>query len=248
MKGICINKIFAIGEVKTKAFFGKNCIIMPAFAVGYTLLFRFVYSYIRSDGGYSSELSAYVLSLGLVMNIGMTGIYCTSLLLAEEKEKRTLRVLMTSSVNSLEFFLGSVLPVLFFTAVINFFLIPISGYHIKEEKLLVFAGVTILASLISCIIGMLLGIFAKDQVSTSTIVTPALMILIFIPTFSSVVEILEKISGFLFTGVVMDMVMKMAESSGNGLSVGSLGVMGLEAVLALLLFVIFYRMNGYERD
>ena len=37
------------------------------------------------------------------MNTSMTGIYCVAASLAEEKEKHTLRTLMTSSVNGLEF-------------------------------------------------------------------------------------------------------------------------------------------------
>ena len=95
MKSIHLHKVYAITKVKFQAFFGKNCIIMPLFAIGFTLVFRFLYQYVLGDGKMTDDLAAYVMSLGVVMNIGMTGIYCTSLLLAEEKEKKTLRVLMT---------------------------------------------------------------------------------------------------------------------------------------------------------
>ena len=97
-----MNKIAAIAQVKTRAFMGKNCIIMPIFAIGFTAVMRILYN--NMDMGSSAPiemLNAYVLSMGLVMNLGMTGIYCPCLLLAEEKEKNTLRVLMTSSVNGL---------------------------------------------------------------------------------------------------------------------------------------------------
>ena len=174
-----MNKIAAIAQVKTRAFMGKNCIIMPIFAIGFTAVMRILYN--NMDMGSSAPiemLNAYVLSMGLVMNLGMTGIYCPCLLLAEEKEKNTLRVLMTSSVNGLEFFLGSILPVFIVTAIINFLLMPISGYMISGNDLAVFALVSILSSLTSCIIGMLLGIFAKNQVSAGTIITPVVLIFI----------------------------------------------------------------------
>ena len=99
MKTLHMNKIMAIAQVKTKAFMGKNCIIMPLFALGFTLLMRILYGKMANGGSSADSMNAYALSMGLVMNIGMCGIYCTSLLLAEEKENKTLRVLMTSSVN-----------------------------------------------------------------------------------------------------------------------------------------------------
>ena len=49
----------------------------------------------------------------------MTGIYCVAASLAEEKEKHTLRTLMTSSVNGLEFFIGSLLPALLLLMIVN---------------------------------------------------------------------------------------------------------------------------------
>ena len=56
---------------------------------------------------------------GVLMNICMTGIYCVAALLAEEKKKHTLRTLMTSSVNGLEFSIGSLLPSLALLIIVN---------------------------------------------------------------------------------------------------------------------------------
>ena len=119
MKTLHMNKIMAIAQVKTKAFMGKNCIIMPLFALGFTLLMRILYGKMANGGSSAESMNAYALSMGLVMNIGMCGIYCTSLLLAEDKEKKTLRVLMTSSVNGMEYFIGCILPVFAATVILN---------------------------------------------------------------------------------------------------------------------------------
>lgn len=247
MKSIHLNKIIAIAEVKTKAFMGKNCIIMPLFALGFTLLMRYLYGNMNTSGS-SDSLNAYALSMGVVMNIGMTGIYCTSLLLAEEKEKKTLRVLMTSSVNGLEFFLGSILPVFLVTVFLNYALMPISGFIITGANLVLFSLVTIIASLISCIIGMLLGIFAKNQVSAGTLITPVLLILLLVPMFSDFIDGLSVVSQFVFTGIIMDMIMNISLQTDTILNMSSIIVMVVEAILSIFLFVLFYKKNGFEKD
>lgn len=247
MKTIHLNKVLAIAQVKTKAFMGKNCIIMPIFALGFTILMKILYSQMDMSSS-PEELNAYILGMGLVMNIGMMGIYCPCLLLAEEKEKKTLRVLMTSSVNGLEFFLGSILPVFIATVILNFVLMPISGFIISGSNLITFTIVSVIASLISCIIGMILGIFAKNQVSAGTIMTPILMIFIFIPIFSELISVLANISKLMFTGILMEMTMNMAANTDQVLNVGSIAIMLVEVVLSVIVFLFFYKKNGFEKD
>ena len=72
---------------------------------------------------------------------------------------------------------------------------------------------TVLASLISCLVGMVLGIFAKNQVSAGTVITPVLMVFMLIPMFADMIESLEEISRFIFTGIVMDMMMNIVEGN-----------------------------------
>lgn len=248
MKTIHINKLVAIIQMKTRAFFKKNCIIMPIFAIGCTIMYRFLFQNVANDGTFNAVLNAEALAMGLVTNIGGNGIYCCSLLLAEEKEKKTLRVLMTSSVNALEFFLGSILPVFFFTSVINFLLVPISGMTLTLTQWIWFAVMTILGTLTSCILGMLLGIFAKDQVSTSTITTPFILTLMLVPMFSTIIESFKTFSHFIFTGAIMEMISNMASHQTPYVELSGLFVMIIEIILAILLFIFFYKKNGYEKD
>lgn len=249
MKTIHGNKVTAIMQVKMRAFMGKNCIIMPIFAVGFTILMRYLYGEMAGNAEVSSEtMNAYALSMGLVMNVGMTGIYCTSLLLAEEKEKNTLRVLMNSSVNGVEFFLGSLIPVFLITAILNFVLIPLSGFEISGSAWLPFVVVSVTSSLTSCIIGMILGIFSKNQVSAGTVTTPVLLILLLVPIFSDYVEAMQGISEFVFTGVMMDTIAHIASGADELLSAKSVGIMAVEVIAAALLFLYFYKKNGYEKE
>ena len=83
MKTIHLRKLTAIMEVKGRTLFSKNLIIMPAFSLAFTYLIKMIYGNI--DIGV--DTSGYALSMGVLMNICMTGIYCVAALLAEEKEK-----------------------------------------------------------------------------------------------------------------------------------------------------------------
>lgn len=244
---ISLRKIWAITEVKGKNLFSKNFIIMPLFTVGIILGMRLIFDSMETGNDTAFTVS-YLLKFGLIFNISLMGIYVTSAALAEEKEKNTLRTLMTSSVNGLEFFLGSMIPVFLMIMVINIVLIPISGCAFSDIHIGIYLFVTIVSSLTSCIIGMILGIFSKNQVSASTITTPVLMLFTFIPTFSSFVESLKSISQFLFTGVISDMVEAINTHSSFTLTVFQVVILIGEIVISILLFLYIYKKNGFEKD
>lgn len=198
--------------------------------------------------GNDSFITGYLLNFGLIFNITLMGIYVTSAALAEEKEKSTLRTLMTSSVTGIEFFLGSILPITGMIMVINLLLLPVSGSTLGDINLLLYLFVTLIATLTSCIIGMIMGIFAKNQVSASTITTPVLMIFIFIPTFAGLVDSLQGISSFLFTGVISDMANAISTHTAFSLGGFQLVVLIGEILISILLFLYCYHKNGFEAD
>ena len=84
MKTIHLRKLNAIMEVKSRTLFSKNLIIMPAFSLVFTWLLKMIYTNMYPD----LDFGSYALSIGLLMNTSMTGIYCVSAMLAEEKRKK----------------------------------------------------------------------------------------------------------------------------------------------------------------
>ena len=94
----------AVCAMKWRTLFSKNFIAMPLFSIGITLVMNLVYGSISSSRGneMTDALRVMAIGTGVVMNSTMTGILCTGMALAEEKEKHTLRTLMTSSVSGLE--------------------------------------------------------------------------------------------------------------------------------------------------
>ena len=210
---IHFRKLSAVTEMKMRTLMSKNFIIMPIFSLGFTFLMKILY---RSIADGKINMDGYALSLGVLMNISMS-VYCTAAALAEEKEKNTLRTLMTSSVNGLEFFLGSIILI-----------------------------ITTVCTFIASVVGMIFGIYAKTQVSASTITTPALIIFMMVPMLSGFSSILEKISNLLFTGIALNAI--SAISAGKApIHLSGIIVLSVEAFLSAALFLILYRKNGFEK-
>ena len=108
--------------------------------------------------------------------------------------------------------------------------------------------ISAIASLISCVIGMIVGICAKNQVGASLISYPLMIVLMMVPVFGNLSGALEKISAFLFTGVVTEMAECIGRGEAYAIKPLDVAVLLGELVISVLLFLVFYRKNGYEKD
>ena len=220
---IHFRKLSAVTEMKMRTLMSKNFIIMPIFSLGFTFLMKILY---RSIADGKINMDGYALSLGVLMNISMS-VYCTAAALAEEKEKNTLRTLMTSSVNGLEFFLGSIIPVIILSTAVNVLCVFIVQLTLSGSQWGAYLIITTVCTFIASVVGMIFGIYAKTQVSG----------------FSS---ILEKISNLLFTGIALNAI--SAISAGKApIHLSGIIVLSVEAFLSAALFLILYRKNGFEK-
>ena len=217
---IHFRKLSAVTEMKMRTLMSKNFIIMPIFSLGFTFLMKILYRSIS--------------------------VYCTAAALAEEKEKNTLRTLMTSSVNGLEFFLGSIIPVIILSTAVNVLCVFIVQLTLSGSQWGAYLIITTVCTFIASVVGMIFGIYAKTQVSASTITTPALIIFMMVPMLSGFSSILEKISNLLFTGIALNAI--SAISAGKApIHLSGIIVLSVEAFLSAALFLILYRKNGFEK-
>lgn len=231
---ICFRKVSAIMDVKIRTLMEKNFLLMMLCSVGYGILMKKILG----------ELSTYALSMAVLFNIAMA-LYVTALFLAEEKEKNTLRVLMTSSVRGMEYFLGTLLPVLVEVEIINVLLAFLLGVKMNPEVWLIYILMTTLSALSCAMLGMIFGIYAKNQMNTSMVITPAVIILMLIPMFSELLPLMEHISKYLFTGIVMDVINEITYTS---ISVGGMQwiILSVECAVTLGVFLVLYKRNGFE--
>lgn len=250
MRSSNMKKIMAVMKLKIKMLMNNTAALTgPLMAVGMTIVMRFLYtSMADGDPEAMDFLMGMALNLRLSFNIGMGVVMMTALPLAEDKEKYTLRALMTSSVNGTQFFIGSLVPPFVISVVINYVLIFVSGVNIANVDFVMFSIITITGSLISSMIGLLIDIIAKSQVNANNIMMPFVLILTLIPTFASLNANIAVFSDFLYTGIATNMIDAFVAGEAYALQLQQIGVLLGSAVLFTFLFMYFYKKNGLETD
>lgn len=144
--------------------------------------------------------------------------------------------------------MGSLLPVVGMILLTNAVIVPVSGLSMQAGQWAVYLGISLLCAITCAIIGMIFGIFSKNQVTASTITTPALLILMMLPMFANLNETLAKISEFVFTGVMQQTVIQIAKGNTQVVTGTSIAVMAAEIAAAVLCFLVIYQKNGYDKD
>ena len=189
-----INKLTAVAQIKWICI-SRNTAIMigPLLTVAMVWMFKILYS-INSGGDLSPILVSLILSLGISLNLCMDGFLMVGTAIAEEKEKHTLRVLMTSSVTGMQYFIGSILFPFVLMNIINIVVLVISGISMSQVSVVAFLLVSAVASLISCVMGMIAGLCAKNQMNANLISYPLVIVLMMIPMFGNLSEKLHHIS------------------------------------------------------
>nr|WP_315527906.1 ABC transporter permease subunit [Carnobacterium maltaromaticum] len=199
----------------------KNLTIMlgPIMTILFVFIFKTVIE-VPTPGGTQPEsvefVTGYILQIGVIFNVTMTGIMAASMPLAEEKEKQTLRVLLSSSVNKVEFLIGSLAPVLVIMTAINLILIPISGVFVGN--MLVYLLITTIVSVITIILGLLIGMSAKNQMAVSLLSMPFMLILVMIPLLFQLNDLAGKASSFIYTGTLNEIISRLAQNDPNPVS------------------------------
>lgn len=243
-----INKLTAVARIKWICI-SRNTAIMigPVITVVMVLACKMAYS-MNTGGNLSPILAGMLLSFGISMNICMDGFLMVGTAIAEEKEKHTLRVLMTSSITGVQYFIGSILFPFALTVGVNFIVLAISGVSMGRASLVAFFLLSAAASLISCVIGMAVGICAKNQMNANLIAYPLMLVFMMVPMFSGFSEGLQKLSGFLFTGVLTEMAYGFANGEPYVAKPLDIAVLVGELVISILVFLILYKRNGFEKD
>lgn len=219
----------------------------PIIALMIVMVFRRVMTNLPQANGVF-RVDAFLLGLGLIMNIVSGGLMISSTSIAEEKEKHTLRVLMTSSVKSNEYLVGSLIPTFSIIMIVNLLLIPASGIAYSAIDLPVFLLITAAGTLISIILGFVVGILTKDQTQSGVICTPLLLVFTMLPQLRFFSSTIDKVSSYSYSGVIAGYVDGIFSKEGYFLNALDLVTMSVWFVLGIVIFLIAYRKRGMESD
>ena len=173
------------------------------------------------------------------MYVGMAPLVAAASIISEEKEKNTLRVLMMAGVRPFEYLTG----VSAYIWILCMAGSAVMATCLPSGDIPFFMAIMGAGCIISIFIGACIGIFAKNQMVTTSLMMPVMMILSFSPMLAMFNDKIEKVARFVFTQQIKVTV--------DGMSFESAGRFGMcvlfaNAALALVLFFAAFRKKGLE--
>ncbi len=176
-----------------------------------------------------------------VMFVGMAPLTCMASILAEEKEKNTLRVLIMSNVSPLQYLIG-IGSYVFAACVLGTAVFAITGKYQGKELasylLIMAAGI-----LLSEIIGAGIGIWGQSQMAATSLTVPVMMLFSFVPMLSNFNESVRKFGSVLYSQQMNEMISGIGKTLPGG---KSLAIFAANFLAAVLFFGFAFKKRGLE--
>lgn len=183
---------------------------------------------------------------GLSTLVIMIGIFIPAMMVAEEKEKRTLEVLLLSPAKPGEIFMGKSLAT-FLSMIICLFIVMLIDNEYWSH-LPVILMTTCLASVFCIIFGLITGIFSKNQMSTSLVALPLIFLLFMLPLFAIIgLKQLQGIASIVPTYHYLD-ILKKVIIDGKSFAdiIDGLGIQAVSVAAASVILLAVSRKKGLE--
>lgn len=218
----------------------KNVIIMMMLPIGFGVLYQFLFE------GMLDDAKDLVLNLCVLLALTAIAVSSTGMMVAEEKEKNTLRVLMLNDVSALEYIMSKVIVIGLMTEIVcvGIYVLTFCPMH----ALPVFLFVTCITTCSMLMFGAIVGICSKDQMSTSTLSTPLMLLFLFPPMFSEFNEVFSTISMVLPTAAMNNIVTE-AIAGGAFLTMDTLmniGIIAAWIIISIVLFSFMYKKKSLD--
>ncbi len=176
-----------------------------------------------------------------VMFVGMAPLTCMSSIIAEEKEKNTLRVLMMSNVKPAEYLVGVGAYVFVMCAFGTAVFAVVGGY--SGAGLAEFVAVMSVGIILSGLTGAVIGVFSSNQMTATSITVPVMMVFAFLPMISMFNDTIRTVARVTYSQQLSELINGIGVS---GITAESVIVIAVNLVLAVLLFTVAYRRRGLE--
>ncbi len=173
------------------------------------------------------------------MYIGMAPLTNMAAILAEEKEKNTLRVLLMSNVKPAEYLIG-VGSYIVLICMLGAGVFAVTGEY-KGRTLLNFLFIMLAGILISLLIGAAIGAWSKNEMSATSVTVPVMMIFSFLPMIAMFNSRVKDISRFIWSGQINHLLNQLG---GTGMDMDSVCVLLANGAIVLFLFSAAYKKCG----
>ena len=205
--------------------------------------FALLYSLVDFGGMYLD--SRFVLLLTVLMNVSLVPVSFLATIIAEEKEKNTLRTLMLSNVTAGEFLLSKALLTFLYMQAVNVILYFLTRQ--PADGVGRFLLVTSLSCICVILIGACMGMIAKDQMSTGVISVPFSMLLLLPPMFGQMNESVARFARFIPSDAMIKLI--FGGDTGGGwmeTALFQVVVIALWTIAAGIVFTLIFRRKQLD--
>lgn len=187
------------------------------------------------------------LSIPILIAISITGAFVQANMIAEEKEKNTLRSLMLSPASKLEILAGKSATTTLFALIVSTACLVISGVPNVNFAYLIILAVLLL--LIFMALGTVIGLIARTASESSIVGLPLLLFFIFGPIFVPDLDMpaLMNIINFLPSQQFVMAITELLQDGGLPQIGGNLLNLILWTVLSGALCLLIYGKKRFDR-
>lgn len=175
-------------------------------------------------------------NLFAIMYVGMAPLTAMAAIIAEEKEKNTLRVLHMCNVNAIEYLLGNAIYIVFICMMGSLVIAFAGGY--TGNELLTFMLIMFVGHTISMLIGAAIGVFSKNQMMATSLTVPVMMIFSFLPMLSVFNHSVKKIAKFFYSE---QLYLLINDLNVIEIKMETIAILGVNICLILSCFIIAYQ-------
>ena len=230
-----MRRVSAIFRKEVQDFKANSQVLLMA---SLPIIFAFIYS--RFGQG-----SAGVGIITLMAFLFVAG-FVQSMVIAEEKEKHTLRVLMLSPASSVEVLLGKSILTVCLTlgiCIVNLFILDqFSG------NLLLLGFIFLCGTILFIVIGTMIGLLAASVPQTSIIGMPILMTMYLAVQFEPMVEnkVIKTMIGYLPTSHIVKALNSLVGGAGFGSISGHVLNVAVWLIISLFVCLIVYKKKQLD--
>lgn len=174
-----------------------------------------------------------------VMYIGMAPLTSMAAIIAEEKEKNTLRVLFLANVKPLEYLLG-VGCYIFAICMTGAGVIAWAGGY-KGKAWICYVMIMAVGELVSIVIGAAIGVWGKNQMAATSLTVPVMLVFSFLPMLSMFNKTISGIAKFTYSQQI-HLLMNQVENL--QIETENVAIIGVNMFLATVLFVAAYKTSA----
>lgn len=194
-------------------------------------------------GVVSDEEFEIILPSFITLNTVMLPIVFMSSIISEDKEKKSLQMLIMSNVKGWAYLLGIGISVFFQSLVSSMLFLFVFSIE-SFEQLLLYIFSSIVGICCSLLIGGILALVAKNQMSVGPLTAPVSMIIGLLPMFSAMNKELESISKLLYSYYIR----KCFLSLSFDWELNSVMIIIINFIVLTLTFIVLYRIRGNKNE